>query len=97
MKPRGQYAPANLKRSLDMDGNASFIVAGVKSGMRMSDEEVFGPMARPCLDDEASAHAGAFCRGLAAPAYASDACHAWHMSQACLAGMAGINTAAMAA
>jgi len=71
------------------------VICNVESGMRITREETFGPVA-PIVrfrdEAEAIAMANATEYGLAAYLFASDARRVWRVSAAIEAGMVGINT-----
>jgi succinate-semialdehyde dehydrogenase/glutarate-semialdehyde dehydrogenase len=78
---------------------APLVLSGVTPGMRLCEEETFGPLApvmRFTHEDEAIALANDTPFGLAAYFYTNDLHRAWRVGEALEFGMVGLNTGAIA-
>nr|WP_244884889.1 NAD-dependent succinate-semialdehyde dehydrogenase [Croceicoccus mobilis] len=77
---------------------APTVMTGAKPGMRLMDEETFGPLAAIVKfesEEEAIAMANDTPFGLASYFYTTDISRAWRVSEALESGMVGLNTGAI--
>jgi succinate-semialdehyde dehydrogenase/glutarate-semialdehyde dehydrogenase len=92
---RGAVCSAGEAGRLDSRFVQPMVLSGVRPGMRVLDEEVFGPVAAVVRFDteaEVIAMANASPYGLASYVFTNDNRRVWRVAEALEAGMVGINT-----